>query len=218
MFLNGYSVRIPEGKETQGGYIEIKDKQQFRIVLRNGNPRDCDVRVEVNGKLAGTWRVEAGRRIVLKRPGNDDGYFTAYVASTLGARQAGIDYNDPDLGLVRVTFTPEIEKAVETFSGTVRGLEGTSAERSASFGMLEGASAECGAPFEMSVPTPKAPTSAKPVGVGLSGHSAQTFVQAKPINLDLTRAVTINLRLVSKSDDPRPLVDASSNPVPPRVW
>lgn len=51
-------------------------------------------------------------------------------------------------------------------------------------------------------------------GTGLTGHSAQKFTEAEPIDLDVSMAFTIHLRLVAKPEKIRPLMPRST-PVPP---
>ncbi|MCI5131036.1 MAG: hypothetical protein D3904_05810 [Candidatus Electrothrix sp. EH2] len=51
-------------------------------------------------------------------------------------------------------------------------------------------------------------------GTGLSGKSEQEFRTAESLDYDETGFVQINLRLVCKVDQPRPLTP-SSTPIPP---
>jgi hypothetical protein len=107
MYLNGYSVRIPEGLE-QNGYVELRHDTQYRLMLRNSHKTRCDARVEVDGKCIGTFRLDANESIVLERPAHDRGRFTFYKDGSRAAKKAGLSNVDPwHKGLVSVTFSPE---------------------------------------------------------------------------------------------------------------
>jgi hypothetical protein len=216
MYLNRFSVVIPEGREVDDGYVEMSHGQTYTIRLKNSRSVRCNARVEVDGEHVGTFRIGAHSNITLERPSHDHGQFTFYKAGTQEARQAQLDrVSVHDLGLVSVTFTPEKRAKPLKWrhasnhsypsdpwydpSGTARGrsvscyytntLEGNMR------GMTKGASAG---------------------GTGLSGHSDQQFYQADAMTLDYTQATSINLRLVTRDSGPRPLTHRS-NPTPPPV-
>jgi hypothetical protein len=193
-----FSVLIPEGKENEAGYVVMEHGTKYTVVLRNNNAVRADARLEIDGKHQGTWRLPARDSISLERPGHDTGHFTFYKAGSSQGSAIGLDKNDPELGLIKVTFTPEKEPqfypdVVEYESyGSASGSR--SVERSAkSRGFSAG-------------------------GTGLSGSSNQSFGQAKEMDLDLSSQVVIHLRLVAQkaTDEPRPLTSYST-PVPPPV-
>lgn len=65
MYLNQFSVVIPEGNETPGGYIEMQHGRQYAVRLRNERSVACDAYVEIDGKNVGTWRLQAGQNTTL---------------------------------------------------------------------------------------------------------------------------------------------------------
>ena len=107
MYLNQFSVRVIGGNEQSGGYVELPHGKKYSLSLRNGRDVRCDARVEIDGKDVGTFRIDASRTIRLERPAHDTGRFTFYKLGTAEAHQAGLEEGNPNLGLVKVTFTPE---------------------------------------------------------------------------------------------------------------
>lgn len=209
MRLNSFSVRIPEGTEQDGGYIELKHNTQYSLVLRNSREVRCDAKVEIDGKQIGTWRLEADDSIRIDRPAHDTGRLTFYKLGSAEAESIGLQQGDPNLGLIKVTFTPEkisrpliadvfdnylyrdrprstfsLDSTPKTFGGFPKG-----ASRGGSAG-----------------------------GTGLSGESSQKFGDASQIKHDLSQQTVIHLRLVGVKDleSPRPLTSFST-PVPPPI-
>jgi len=204
MFLNNFSVRIPEGTETPGGYVQMRHGKRYTLVIRNNRLVRCDARIEIDGKHVGTWRIPPLQNITLERPAHDDGHFTFYRSGSGEALKAGEgDVYVADRGLIRVTFTPEkvVEKKISyTMSG-----EWPSSSRIRDSGMVSKGITTTSSTKEMSA------------GItGLSGHSSQTFGTAVPITHDLREQTVIHLRLVCDNSGPRPLT-AYSTPVPPAV-
>lgn len=231
MYMNDFSVRIPEGCEVSGGYVELRHGQKYTLRLRNSRSVRCDAHVEVDGKHVGTWRIPAHGSFVLERPEHDTGRFTFYRLGTADAEAAQLDGSDPDLGLVKVTFTPErIRERYGPGSPTWPGppvyppyprwpwdrppeprYRPASWEYSKTVGSDSTASKSLCA---------SAMPSASPGGTGLSGESDQRFGVANRIEYDYSQETTIHLRLVCKDDrrqGPRPLT-STSNPIPPRIW
>lgn len=204
---NGYSVTVPEGREQADGYVHMRHGQTYTLRLMNHSAQRCDAHVEVDGKHIGTWRLNAwGGTARLEHPVNDQGRFTFYRLDSVEGAQAGLQAND-GLGLIKVTFTPErryIPPPVQVpYAQPMRTYEPaitythTSTVQSRDY-------------------QPKSRMAAG--GTGLSGHSGQNYGVAGHMELDHAEAVTIHLRLVEASDEPRPLQAASSTPVPPAVW
>ena len=196
MYHNGYSVRVIGGNEVPGGYVEIEHRTKYSLMLRNSLDSQCDAHVEIDGKHVGTWRMNTRSSINLERPVHDTGCFTAYTAGTSDAHLAGLDDSSPDLGLIKVTFTPERPRTLAAF------------EKPPMF--------HIGTPLKGSMPQSK--SRRESVGTGLSGTSSQIYGQAEKIEYDYSRQVVIHLRLVSPwrdDDTPRPLTSCST-PVPPR--
>ncbi len=62
---------------------------------------------------------------------------------------------------------------------------------------------------------PPGPSSGHSGGTGLSGQSDQNFSEAAPIEYDLSKTVTIHLRLVGDPDAPRPMFQRETAVPPP---
>lgn len=206
MFLNNFSVRIPQGIEQSGGYVELEHKTQYTLVLTNARPTRCDAEVEIDGKRVGVWRLQQQSSISLERPAHDSGRFTFYKVDTIEGKKAGLDAFDSHTGLIKVTFTPEVETPPQP---PVFALEAEVAEN-----LVRG----CSEPERHGLPQPTSPSKAySPGGTGLSGRSSQSFQVAESIVHDDRQQTIIHLRLVARDvDEPRPLTPFST-PVPPPV-
>lgn len=237
MYLNNFSVRVLGGKELPGGYVELEHGRSYCLVLRNDRPTDCDARVEIDGKAIGTWRIPHNTSTTLERPALDNGRFTFYEAASAEAGLAGLAAGDPNLGLVKVTFTPGLlpRPLTVTYAGPVpkplaEGLDdvayaapvvGPLAKEIddlpvwAVTNVTAASASETAAISHAGIAHAGSFTSG---GTGLSGTSMQVFGTAGPIVPDLTQQTVIHLRLVGRrvGDQPRPLT-AYSTPVPPAV-
>jgi hypothetical protein len=189
MELNNFSLSISPGTELSGGYLQLEHNTQYNVVLANKRAIRCDAKLEIDGKHVGTWRLEEYDSIVLERPAHDTGRFTFYKLGSAEATKVGISQQDANIGLVKVTFTPEHQVETRSSSTVTRG--GGS--------MSEGTTRSCSAG-----------------GTGLSGESKQQFSNATEIDYDYSQATVIHLRLVARTDEPRPLTPLS-NPVPPPI-
>lgn len=179
MYLNQFSVVIPEGNETSGGYIEMQHGKQYVVRLRNDRSVACDAHVEIDGKNVGTWRLQARQNATLEHPVHDQGRFTFYRLGSVEAEQAQLS-NSPNLGLVKVTFTPGYApRPLSTPMVSYSSYSGQSVMRGAG-------------------------------GTGLSGHSNQHYGVAREIELDYSQQTVIHLRLIEASNVVRPLTQFSS--------
>jgi len=234
MYLNDFSVRVPGGTETNG-YVELPHGRQYSLVLRNAR-RDvrCDAEVEIDGQHVGTWRIEANSHIRLERPAHDDGRFTFYAAGTKEAQQVNLNEGSSDLGLIKVTFTPEIKMprtlSSAAWENNIR-WSYLPYPSSAEYGQVSSnfftstgdapeqtrtcSLASAGGTVSSAGQTKSADRSG---GTGLSGVSGQIFNQTYPLNYDYAQRTTIHLRLILRDErqNPRPLTQ-NSNPVPPRI-
>ena len=226
MRLNNFSVRVPEGTEIAGGYVEINHGTQYTLRLRNGwYSRKCDAKVMIDGKHVGTWRIPSGESIVIERPVHDTGRFTYYKSGTKDAKDAGLNSVDADdLGLIQVVFTPEKQFYWYTYpapavlppnptyvyytDSTYKPSSSTSSNTvTTRSSTVRRASVDWSNAKRLSSG-----------GTGLSGESDQHFGVANSIEHDHSTETTISLRLVSRShgNEPRPLTQFST-PVPPAV-
>jgi len=218
MYLNDFSVRIPESNEAPGGYVEMRHGQTYTLKLRNSRNVRCDARVEIDGKHVGTWRVRTNSGITLERPAHDTGQFTFYKLGTPEASAAQLNGGDPNLGLVRVTFMPERERVYPT--AWPKPWEPWPRPPWQPWPIPYRHQYDWSASTKSLAEMPMAGNyqSRSAGGTGLSGASGQQFVDAGHIDYDYSQQTVIHLRLVCKDDHgPRPLT-STSNPVPPRVW
>lgn len=209
MYLNDFSVRIPEGNETPGGYVELAHRQRYTLVLRNSHSRRCDARVEIDGKHVGTWRIDTHGSIRLERPVHDTGHFTFYKAGTPEAARVELNECSPDLGLVKVTFTPAKPGPCPPPAGTVYWTSTCSSPDMGTY--------YCAHEVLGDKPSIRRFGLASSGGTGLSGESGQRFCTTWVIDYDYSMQTTIHLRLVCRdTEEPRPLTSYST-PVPPPV-
>lgn len=199
MYLNQFSVRIPEGNE-KSGYVELNHNQRYTLVLRNSRNVRCDAKVEVDGNEIGVFRIAAHDNVALERSPINDGYFTFVDVHSVEAQQGGLNNCNPNLGLVKVTFTPEVEWKP---TGQIKGLGD----------WREIQNLSCSAE-----PQSKSYRGSRSGGTVASGHSNQQFRNVGSLVLDSTQRTTINLRLVLRDNSPtvRPLTQRET-PVPPRL-
>jgi len=78
MYLNDFSMRVPEGKELPGGYVELEHNTQYTLNLRNNRGTRSKAEVYIDGRHVGSFRLKAHARLKLERPAHDDGLFTFY--------------------------------------------------------------------------------------------------------------------------------------------
>jgi hypothetical protein len=207
MWLNGFSVRVIGGTEKQSGYVELPHDTQYSLALRNNSVTlNCNATVEIDGKPIGTFRITPKSTITIERPLNDKSRFTFYKVGTSEFAASGLALYDPNLGLIKVSFTPE--KAVVL--------------RSLSYTLPEGNVIYYSDPRDPTLSTWNTNRTTHSIGVsaggtGLSGHSGQEFVDAPDIFLDYSQTTTIHLRLVcAENTGPHPLVSYST-PIPPQI-
>jgi len=225
MYLNQFSVRVPEGRESTSGYVEIEHGKQYTLVLRNDRSERCDAEVSIDGKSIGTFRIEPHGNIRLERKPDDEGRFTFYRLGSDEAEKAELGcVSVSDLGLIRVVFTPESRPVtIATYSPpysepwycpwrttTANAPDDLNIYTTDTICRADSVNCSMTAGF----------SSRAPGGTGLSGHSHQQFQEVGGMCLDYCQQTTIHLRLVegSKQDEPRPLMPVQhSSPIPPPV-
>jgi len=233
MYLNSFSVRVPEGSEKTSGYVEIEHGKKYTLVLRNNHWVCCDAQVSIDGKDIGTFRVDPCSSIRLERMPDDDGRFTFYRKGSKEYIKSDLDnVSIEDLGLIRVTFTPEKDSLeIDEVLWTDETLLNVNDETLWNVNEPLGDKIYCGDVLDnitYSACTHRRDSgvtaqncSISSGGTGLSGHSNQGFISVGSIQKDYSQQTTINLRLVerkNRSEDPRPLKPVMrSNPVPPPV-
>jgi hypothetical protein len=132
-----FDIEVPEAHARQPGVYEIAHATPYSIALANQHPNlRCDAKVWIDGTHVGTWRIPAASHIRLERPVNDSGRFTFFQVNTPEARQAGLDEDNPNLGLIRVKFMPERPRGNILASGSAseHGGTGLSGRSDQSFG------------------------------------------------------------------------------------
>lgn len=218
MYLNLYSVRIPEGEELPGGYVELEHMDNYTIVLRNSRLTRCDAQVYIDGKHVGTWRIPAHSNIRLERPAHDTGKFTFIASNTKEYTAAQLDkISRSDLGLIKVVFTPEVMPTEKDNPVYRTYTDSTGTVWTYSQYYITSNEAFTPDPTSTSWVTTNY-SDTRSGGTGLTGHSNQNFSEADSIHLDLSNQTVIHLRLVKRKDGTtvRPLTQFST-PIPPPV-
>ncbi len=193
MRIGNYTAEIEPGIEDESGYVAMKmteGRSPFKLKLTNHIALKSKVNVCIHGIDQGTWVLMPHQVASLERPIHIAEKFCAYAVGSEGGKAIGLTAGDVNNGLIKITFTPEIEPlplpVVSSSAPTF-----LSAKRSrADFGEA---------------------------GVGTEGTSHQTFQTVDDFETDGSKAVTINLRIVESKTTPRPLSSALSNPIPPAI-
>jgi len=214
MYLNQFSVRVPEGHEKMSGYVEMEHGKKYTLVLRNDCDIRCDAGISIDGKAVGTFRLGAHGNIRLERKPDDEGCFTFYQLGSDEAERAELGkVSASDLGLIRVVFTPEQQYHYVPYIPWIESWGGNTCDITPNTTTIYDTSAVTGDLSYASVTIDCAG------GTGLSGHSDQSFISVDDMCLDYSRQTTIHLRLVANRDDgPRPLHPVTrTSPIPPPV-
>jgi len=234
MYLNSFSVRVPEGTEKESGYVELNHGKQYTLVLRNSRGVSCDAEVTIDGKPIGSFRIDANSSITLERPPNEDKRFTFYKADTGDAQESGqADIVADSYGLVQVAFKAEKANLYFWHDGTWPKPWGEPIAYQHTWTTYTTPSySPVVAHNVMRSTLSDSPsgqveilstTDGGTAGItGLSGHSDQEFVTVCSMDYDESYTTTISIRLVAtekQRSDPTPLRPvAHSNPVPPTVY
>jgi len=203
MKLGNYSVRIPEGREVNGGYVELAHSTVYSIYVANDDSqRECDAVISIDGKPVGTFRL--GRygthqsHLLLERSSNDNGRFTFFEVESKEAVEAGVQkVVTTDRGLIQVVFKPEKKNILpiptvsrsgpdyNSCSAKDLGTTETSYEKIRGGNLLRTKGMSFSSPQNSSA------------GVtGLTGSSSQTFYTVPNLEYEIGAEVIISLRLV----------------------
>lgn len=238
MFLNDFSIVIPQGTEDNG-YVLLPHGKVYTLRLRNRRSVEADACVEIDGKNLGTWRLDPGESLELERPAEDTGMFTFYRSGTGEAGQVGeASIAREDKGLVKVSFLPD--KRPPSFNKTLsaggtqsRGVSPDvhlySSQISTNYGSPEmSASAQSEGSSSMNfmhdvqsstLDSMTPPAGAEAGVTGLSGQSSQVFGTVGPLrDPDYSQMTIIQFRLIEGKSDPRELKPATnSTAYPPPI-
>ena len=188
MRIGDFGLRIPEGKETVDGYVQLKHNTEYVVNLYNYSRLDCDAILSIDGSKVGTYRVPANNIFPVSRPPSVERNFIFLKLGTNEATQANLQATDK-LGLITVEFIPASNLPTRNLP-----------------------------PLELYGATKGATTrSFSAGGTGLGSYTDQKFSSAQEIDRDYTKKVTINLRLVATEPQPAIIPLHSSNPVPPSL-
>ncbi len=219
--LNGFRVTVPEAKEEDNsGYVVLRHGQNFRISLHNGHKYEgrgvpSDAEVYVQGNYVGTYRIPAGQTIILEHPIEDSGKFTAYRNGSNEAQQIGLDQESDDNGLIKVVWKPgnykvrQIPVVVNWLysppTWTYRELDnyyddGHSHTITYSYNTMARSSTCSSSKSCYS----NSSNNLVGGGIGLSGHSEQTFTETDALEYVESDTV-IYLRIAFRDEEPRPI-------------
>jgi hypothetical protein len=196
MVLNNYLLEIValsgliKPREDYRGYVHFeKSNIKYKVLLKNNNEKRCDVKLIIDGKEQGIWRLEPFSEVCIERPSYSDECFTFFRFDSKEGQKV-LDYNE-NLGLIQAIFIPEKKSSITFSAYTSKNI--------IEEGLISKGLTKCG-------------------GTGLTGHSYQKFGIADEIDLDYQNKTTINLRLIY-DDEPKKLRDIKymSNPIPPLV-
>lgn len=235
--LNGFMVQVPErSEETCDNYVVVQHGKNYSLKLSNhhkdgGQCKPCDADVYIDGKQVGSWRIPYGQNIVIERPVDDIGKFTAYKRGSPEAKQAQIDPNSSETGLIKVVFRPgtkkaQVVRAVVTYRPYIApvidpywpwqpvpdwtvfeyttyetGYNSNGASKSYTSNNLE-------QPCSCSVSS-AVTTNLVGGGTGLSGESNQQFTEVEELDYDSEPATVIHLRLAFRENEARPVKEVT---------
>ena len=115
MRFDKYEITIPQAVEKDG-YCILNHGQEFSIRISNHESTRCNVKIKVDGKDIGTFRLNAKQSSNLEHPVQHQHKFVFCIEGTLKGGIAGLDKIPPeDLGLIKAQFLPE--KVEETLPG-----------------------------------------------------------------------------------------------------
>jgi hypothetical protein len=193
------------------GYVNVNVGETYKLEIYSPNYASA-VSVKIDG-VSVIERLICDRRVTLDRPINIAKQFIVLEEGNPGLdRDGGV--NNPDLGLIEVTFVPIRRKAIALPVMPSRSSEADSSRPSASSQPNENAVDKSSVSASRGVA----------VGTGLSGSSSQQFVSTNDWEEapDIASTYTKKYRLVGVSpepltlhnmDKPKPLID----PAPPRL-
>ena len=227
MRVGNFSVIVPEGREHGSGHVGLRHGSVYQIrCLNHWHDRRCDAEVTVDGKILGSYRLDASGTITLERSYLDNGRFTFFRAdSPEGQAVLAGEVTPSNRGLIQVTFRPEYKPLPvfrKAYFAPYPNMETPTyppqwkPEPLVARGMSTN---DCN-PSSPQFVNCSAPVGASAGVTGLTGHSDQSFVTVSNLNYDLSGEVVITLRLVceeSTPSEPRPLRPVNANPVPSAV-
>ncbi len=117
-----FDVRIIDDKnETahmdEKNYVELPHNTEYKVRLYNGCATRCDAEVEIDGKVAGVFRIAAKSFILIDRPANEARHLTFLRDTSKEATESGIRSGESVNGVIRVTFRPERQRRESRYFG-----------------------------------------------------------------------------------------------------
>lgn len=186
MELGHFGLFVRDGKEVEGGYVQMQHNTEYKLHLLNSGSEDADATITIDGTDVGTFRIAKHSRAIIGRPVHAQRNFLFLKAGTSEAQQAGLQVNN-SLGLITVKFIPAKKEEFVLLGPKYLSYNPTR-------GGMKGASAG---------------------GTGLGSTSDQSFVNASRLELDHSRAVTLHLRLICVEPQPAIIpLRPSSTPIP----
>jgi hypothetical protein len=208
MRIGSFELGVVGKVETAEGFVPMLDKETYKLKLGNHSGEYVNIYVSIDGLSVGEFQLRPYQVAELERPISAAQLFNFFSSGSSEAQAVGeAAIGKSDKGLVQVRFVPEKQYTPPTspLFGAMRG-GGDYEETTRSYG-TRGGSTTRGASYGAGV-------------TGMTGSSSQRFGQARYIQEDLDRQVTITLRLVidKTANGPKPLPGrVVGNPVPPPV-
>jgi hypothetical protein len=219
MRQSSFSVLIPQGQETGGGFVRLPHNTRYTLRLGNHDNRCCDAEVKIDGKVIDFFRLNNGCTVEVEGPPDDlsKGCFTFFRAASEEAADAGAaSIGREERGVIEVTFKPgKVVRPVISLEGLGRNCTPPATWRPAvtkrwpgvqppDGGILRAQKCMAGPDaysgvhamgFTASHETP--PPDVESGVTGLTGTNAQTWQKVANLDYDPTAEVAITLRLVA---------------------
>ncbi|AYV87130.1 MAG: hypothetical protein Sylvanvirus27_4 [Sylvanvirus sp.] len=94
--------------KTQGNlYFEMHDGEPYRVQLGNDRKTQADVKLKIDGKKVGEFRVYPHDSIIIERPAGKARQFVFVQEGSSLARQGGVQKGRQENGLIEARFNPE---------------------------------------------------------------------------------------------------------------
>ncbi|CAH3041645.1 unnamed protein product [Pocillopora meandrina] len=232
LLYGGYSVEIIGGKHFKtpdGEFVEMKSGTQYKIHVKNSHTYGCHVDISIDGYDVGGWALRRGEEMSIERSAYEAKKFTFYRVKT-APKEAGIVSGQPENGVLKCVFTPEVVIAFtqglsfhppdETENAMERTCMGEDSEAQKDKLRQVAATVEWAQSSRVNVV--ERDPAWRAGATTLQGHSTQRFISAEPMEVDPSRKVELVLRLVVREGEeilefPKDLCKPLSTLTPPAV-
>lgn len=195
-------------------YFALPHKSEYKLKLINNHCCRCDVKVDIDGEMVGTWRLGPYASAIIERPTKVHRKFTFLKEYSKEAQDVGINFSNNQNGLVSVTFYPEkkvsriascnhdIEYLSLGFKAAKNyGFSNDSSSGEMSFSLFGDSKNISDLPMTDSYCSSATSTNYSSGATVLGDSSNQRFRKVSPLTeIDQNKITTINIRLVVDND------------------